>query len=62
MVLDDNCNTTDGSYTNFGNSYDNNPFLSGFFDGNSYLAGCYRFFVKEIEVFKIELNDEFIKI
>ena len=57
LIVDDGCHKTDGSYSNFGNSYDIDPFVSGFFDSNSYLAGTYRFFVKEIEVFQINLDD-----
>lgn len=56
ILIDDGCNRVDASYTNFGNSYDNDPFISGFFDSNSYLAGSYRFFVEEIEVFSVSYS------
>lgn len=51
IIIDDRCNKVDSSFTNFGHSYDNNPFVSGFFDSNNYLAGAYRFKVEEIEVY-----------
>jgi hypothetical protein len=49
--IDNNCNTTNGNYTNLGGSYVNDTGI----DGNLVFTGEHNFTVKEIEVFTITL-------
>jgi len=54
LMLCDNCNTTQSSYTNLGHTYKApNGITYGSTDCQNYLAGSYNFLIDEYEVYKI---------
>ena len=58
LMLCDNCNTTNSSYSNLGHTYKPpNGIAYSSTEANNYFAGAYNFMVDEVEVHRMVVRE-----